>query len=237
MNLRRLTCLALPLALAMAVSLSAEEPQAPKSAAPAVVQEHPAANAPHEATPAGHPAQGEGVHEGEAHHESVKLFGMNLGPTGQFAVKLFNFIIFFLVLYFLLKGVLSAAFKARAQEIQDLLAQAQRDKAEGEAQLRDLETRMEAAKAELDSVMSRAETEAEFEKQRILEAARNEAQVILAQASADIDTQRRLAETELRALVAELAVQGAAERLKARAQGKVAEELLDRAIDQVGGIQ
>ena len=48
-------------------------------------------------------------------------------------------------------------------------------------------------------------------------------------------SQKRLAEKELRALVAELAVEGAAKRLEARIQGTTAEQVLDRAIETVGG--
>ncbi|MBP1626576.1 MAG: synthase, partial [Holophagaceae bacterium] len=128
-------------------------------------------------------------------------------------------------------------FKARAKEITDLLSQAERDKAEGEAQLKELEARMTGLKAELDGVVAKAEADAEAEKQRILEAAKTEASQILAQASADIDAQRRMAEAELRALVAELAVEAATARLKTRIQGEVGEKLLNRAIDQVGGAQ
>ena len=239
MNARRLLCLAFPFAFATALSLSAQEHGTAAHQPTSASQEHvsPAAEPAHGTQPpATHgdaPAHGETAHHGPV----IKLFGKALDPNWQFAVKLFNFIIFFLILYFLLKGALSAAFKARAKELTDLLSQAERDKAEGEAQLKELEARMTGLKTELDGVMAKAESDAEFEKQRILEAAKAEAGQILAQASADIDAQRRIAEAELRALVAELAVEGATARLKARAQGEVAEKLLNRAIDQVGGAQ
>jgi len=242
MNARRLLCLAFPLALVTSLSLSAQDHGAAHPAEPAAAaHEHgspaaepvaPHAGAAHEAAP-----HGEATHEGAHHGPVIKLFGKTLDADWQFAVKAFNFIIFFLILYFLLKGALSAAFKARAKELTDLLSQAQRDKAEGEAQLRELEARMAGLKTELDGVMAKAEVDAEFEKQRILEAARAEAEQILAQASSDIDSQRRMAEKELRALVAELAVEGATARLQARAKGEVAEKLLNRAIDQVGGAE
>lgn len=239
MNARRFLCLALPFAFATALSLSAEE-HGKAHAAPTVAATHeqhavPAAEAGHAAPAEAHGAAAHG--KVEHHGPVIKLFGKTLGINGQFGVKVVNFIIFFLVLYFLLKGALSAAFKARAKEITDLLSQAERDKAEGEAQLKELEGKMAGLKAELDGVLVKAEADAEFEKQRILEAAKAEAAQILAQASADISTQRRMAEAELRALVAELAVEGATARLKARAQGEVADKLLNRAIDQVGGAQ
>ena len=80
-----------------------------------------------------------------------------------------------------------------------------------------------------------ANTEAEAEKERIIQSAQAEAAQIMAQTRAEIEFQKRLAEKELRALVAELAIEGAAERLQTRMQGAIAEQVLDRAIQEVGG--
>jgi F-type H+-transporting ATPase subunit b len=172
----------------------------------------------------------------QAHHgPEIKLFGVTLGLFGQFMVKLFNFAVFFFGLFFLLKGALGSAFKARTKELQDQLTQAERDQAQGQAQVQELETKMAGLQQELDGIMVKAETDAEIEKQRILEAARQEADQILAQTRVEIEYQKRLAEQELRALVAQLAVQGATERLKTRVQGATAEQVLDRSIEQVGG--
>ena len=71
----------------------------------------------------------------------------------------------------------------------------------------------------------------------MLEAARAEALLILAQAQAEIGFQKRQAEQDLRALVAELTVEGAAKRLEAKLQGPEAGKALDRAIQQIGGVQ
>ena len=181
----------------------------------------------------GTPEHGEGAHHGPV----IKLFGMTLGPFGQFMVKLFNFAVFFFGLFFLLKAALSSAFKSRAKELQEQLGQAELDKAQGLVQIQELEAKMAGLQVELDGIMGKAEMDAESEKQRILEAARQEADLILAQTRQEIEYQKRLAEQELRALVAELAVQGATERLSVRVQGPVAEQVLDRSIEQVGGAQ
>jgi len=203
-----------------------QQAQAPESN-PTAATEH--------AAPA-HGTDGNAAHGEAAHHgPEIKLFGMTLGPFGQFMLKVFNFAVFFFGLFFLLKGALSSAFKARTKELQEQLGQAERDKAEGLAQLQELGTKMTGLQEELDGIMVKAERDAELEKQRILEAARLEADQILAQTRQEIEFQKRLAEQELRALVAELAVQGAAERFKIRVQGATAERVLDRSIEQVGG--
>ncbi len=216
-------------------ALKAQEhaPAAQEATAHEAVGQPSAAPSAHEAT--SHEAAG---HEAAAHHgPEIKLFGRSLGPFSQFLVKLFNFAIFFFGLFFLLKGALGSAFKARTQELKEQLSQAERDQAQGQAQIQELETKMAGLQQELDGIMVKAEEEAELEKQRILEAARQEADQIRTQTRQEIEYQKRLVEQELRALVAELAVQGATERLKIRVQGATAEQVLDRSIAQVGGAE
>lgn len=208
----------------------------------------------HEVQPAGHEAKAEGheaaahgeahgteAHGGAHHGPAMKLFGREYGNGGAFLVQLLNFAIWGAALFFLLKGALSAMFKSRKEELETLLAQAERDKAEGEAQLRGMEAKMAGLEGELAGILAKAESDAEAEKQRVLEAARAEALVILAQAQTEIRHQKRQAEQELRALVAELAVAGAAQRLEAKLQGAEAAHaagtVMDRAIQQIGGAQ
>jgi F-type H+-transporting ATPase subunit b len=174
------------------------------------------------------------AHEG-AHHPTITLFGHNLEAPAQFGVQLFNFIIFAAILVILLKGALAAAFKGRTKELEDKLSQAEKDKAEAAHQIQELDRRMAGLQEELEGIMAKAETDAEQEKERILESAKLEAAQILAQTQAEITFQKRQAEDELRALVASLAVEGATRRLETRLQGATAVQVLDRAIDQVGG--
>lgn len=183
-----------------------------------------------------------GEAQGGAHHgPAMKLFGKEYGNGGAFLVQLLNFAIYGAGLFFLLKGALSAMFKSRKEELETLLAQAERDKAEGEAQMKEMEAKMAGLEGELAGILAKADTDAEAEKQRVLEAAKAEATQILAQAQAEIGFQKRQAEQELRALVAELTVEGAAKRLEAKLQGpesgKAAAGVIDRAIQQIGGAQ
>lgn len=224
-SLRLALCFAVILGLAPSGSAKDPVPPAPHSA--------PAEG--HTATSPSAPRADEPHGEAAHHGPEVKLFGIHLGTLGQFGLKVFNFAVFAGLLFFLLKGALSSAFKARAQELKDQLAQAERDKAEAESQMRELEQRMGQLQQELDGLLARAEEDAAAEKTRILGAARAEADQILAQARQDIAHHQRLAEQELRALVAQLAVEGAEARLKAQVQGDLAARVLDRSISQMGG--
>ncbi len=231
------------LAAALAVSplgLAAQghEPEAIHAQAPAA-EGH---AAPEGQAPAEHGTAAEGHeagagHEGGHHGPAMMLFGKAYGNGPAFLVQLLNFAIYLAGLVFLLKGAMAAMFKARREEIETALAKSERDRAEGEAQLKELAEKMAGLEGELAGILSKAEADAEQEKQRVLEAARAEAEQILAQTQAEIDIQKRQAELELRALVAELAVEGAAKRLEAKLAGPEAGKALDRAIQQIGGIQ
>lgn len=227
-----------PLALAGQTHEAAQ--QEPQAHAPG----GPATEAPsHDPSqPGGHEAAASGeAHSqahGDAHHRpAMTLFGKAYGNLGAFLVQLLNFAIYGAGLFFLLKGALSAMFKARKEELVALLSQAERDKAEGEAQVQALEAKMAGLEGELAGILAKAEADAEFEKQRVLESARTEAAQILATAQAEIGHQKRMAEQELRTLVAELAVAGATQRLEQSLQGPAASQVLDRAIHQIGGVQ
>ncbi|NTW85372.1 MAG: ATP synthase F0 subunit B [Holophagaceae bacterium] len=217
---------------------AAEKHEAPAAhQAPAAGHEAPAGT--HAAPAGGHDANAAAAHgEGAVHHApAMKLFGKEYGKLGAFTVQLLNFAIWGAGLYFMLKGGLSAMFKSRKEELETLLAQAEKDKAESAAQMKELEVKMAGLEGELAGILSKADADSETEKQRVLEAARAEALLILAQAQAEIGFQKRQAEQDLRALVAELTVEGAAKRLEAKLQGPEAGKALDRAIQQIGGVQ
>ena len=252
MKLTRISLAALlslsPLALVAQSHDAHPAPAAEKHEAPAAHEAgHQAPAAGHEgataevhAAPAGeHDAHGAAAHgEGAAHHgPAMKLFGKEYGNLGAFIVQLLNFAIWGAGLYFMLKGGLSAMFKSRKEELETLLAQAEKDKAESAAQMKELEVKMAGLEGELAGILSKADADSETEKQRVLEAARAEALLILDQAQAEIGFQKRQAEQDLRALVAELTVEGAAKRLEAKLQGPEAGKALDRAIQQIGGVQ
>jgi len=235
--------LRLPSSFVLTLVLALGAPALRSQHTPEPPAQHQAAPTPEATSTAQHeaaPAHGEGAAPhggGGSHGPAVVLFGHELSPLAQFGIRVFNFAIFFAILYFALRGILSSAFRLRARDLEERLSQAELDRLQGEAQIRDMEVRMAGLQQELDGFLAKAEVDAESERQRILEAARGEAATILAQARQDIETHRRQTEQDLRALVADLAVEGAKARLQTRLVGPVAQDVLDRAITQVGGAQ
>jgi len=237
MKLKRITFFA-PIAFAATLFMGSPALRAEEHVAPAAEhQTHETAPEAHSTAHAATSGEAAKHEEAEEHKPPVKLFGKELGAAAKFGIQLINFSIFAGLIFLALKGALASAFKARTKELSDQLNQAEKDKAEGEAQLKELEAKMAGLQAELETILSKAETDGEAERQHILEAARIESAAILAQAQAEIESQKRLAEKALRNLVAELAVEGATQRLKTQLQGAVAEQVLDNAIKQVGGMK
>lgn len=219
-----------------------ESHEAPKHEAPAAGHEAPTAHGETPA-PAGHgeahaaPAEGHGdahATPGEGHgeaHGAAAHHGIN---WKELIYKLINFGLFIGIIWFAAAAKAKMGFKARAEELENALQQAARDKAEGEAQIASLESKMSGLQAELDGILAKAEKDAEAEKARVIEAARAEAQTILAQTQSDIAFQQKQAEQELKALVAQLAVEGATARIQAKLQGATAASAIDKAITQIG---
>ncbi|MBI3130158.1 MAG: ATP synthase F0 subunit B [Acidobacteria bacterium] len=238
---RLISSLLLGAALAMApISLRAqghgapqqESHEAPKHETPAAGHEAPAAQGDAHAV-AGHgeahaaPADG----HGEAHGAAAAHHGLN---WKELIFKLINFGLFIGIIWMAAAAKAKMGFKARAEELEGALRQAARDKAEGEAQIASLESKMSGLQAELDGILAKAEKDAEAEKARVIEAARAEAQTILAQTQSEIAFQQKQAEQELKALVAQLAVEGATARIQAKLQGATAASAIDKAITQIG---
>ena len=226
--------------LAASQSLRADGQAAPPAAA---AQEHsPEAHPPeggHPGAPEGHEQAHPTEHAGGHHAPEVKLFGAaggrSINDLEQLGLKILNFAIFAGIIVYAVKGKASAAFKERAEELRAALSKAEKEKAEGEAQIMALEAKMAGLQGELDGILSKADADAQAEKERIILAARQEAEAILAQAQAEIGHHQRQAEKELRALVTQLAVEGAAQRLHSAMQTPEASKVMDRAIQQVGG--
>lgn len=222
-----------------APALRAQEP----AAAHASPGDHGQDRTPEVSAPKGrvaHEAQAESKIDSKAeesgHESEVKLFGFALGSFTQWIIQLINLAIFGGVLWYLLKGPVKSAFASFKKDLEDRLAQAERDKAEGEAQIHELEAKMAGLQAELGEIMAKAATEAEAEKQRVIEAAKAEAANLLAAAESEIARQQHLASQELRALVAELAVEAAGKKLEAKVQGSAAQTVTDHAIAELGSV-
>jgi F-type H+-transporting ATPase subunit b len=191
----------------------------------------------HNASPAGpnsptteqqgaHPAQETaGKHEEAAHDEhaefkqsaSVKALGRLLGLSPNaaywFSIVL-NFVVIALLIFLLLKAKVPALFRDRTAAVQRQIEEARRASEEARRRLTEIENRLARLDSEIASMQAAAEADARTEEQRIRAAAEEDKQKIVQGAEQDIAAAARLARSDLKAYVAELAVSLAEKRIQ-----------------------
>lgn len=207
-------------ALLLAPSLApAQQERAPAGASAAVSQ--PAARgAADEESPAD-----TGGHAGGAEHGS---------PVVDLVARLFNFGILAGTLVYFLRSPLAGYLSSRATGIRSGLANAAQVRRAAEADLVSIEARMAGLPAELEAIRKAGAVEVEAEEARVREAAARERVRLLDQARREIDWQLKIAQRELTAHTADLAVTIAARRLTATITAEDQARLFDRYLGQLG---
>jgi F-type H+-transporting ATPase subunit b len=139
-------------------------------------------------------------------------------PAKEHANELFKWINFAIVaaaLFWLFGKVLPPKFRANAANISSAIAKATTAKTEAYRLLREAEEKLKHLEREVTQLRATAKQEAEAEANRIRNAARADAQKIGVAAQSEIAAAERAARLELKAIAANLAVDGA-ESLLAR---------------------
>ena len=143
----------------------------------------------------------------------ARLTGLSIENAYWLAV-IINFVIMFGALWFLLRKVIPAAFKARTASIQEKLAEARKMSEEARQRLSEVEGRL----SRLDSEIARMKTDAEAisraEEQRILAAGEEERRRIVSKAEQEIEMAANLARRDLKDYAADLAVNLAEKKIR-----------------------
>jgi F-type H+-transporting ATPase subunit b len=149
--------------------------------------------------------------------------------------KAVNLVIFFTILYFLLRKPTRDFFRERYNEIRAGLDRAAREKAEAEAKMRELDARLSRLDADIAEIKEQARREAEAERERIAAAARAEAEKLHATARREIEAAKQTALVELRRHAAEQAVALAEQAIRRELTPADDARLLDRASAAMNG--
>lgn len=127
------------------------------------------------------------------------------------------------------------AMKARSEKIASDLDAAEQAKTQASAVLADHETQLAGAKAEAAQIIENARTQADVVAAEVTARANEEVAQMRARAAADIESARTQAVSDLRGVVADIAV-GAAERvIKSNLDVDTQRALVDAYIDEVAG--
>ena len=140
----------------------------------------------------------------------TKLISPN---PGIFVWTLITFIIVLLVLRRFAWGPLLGALEAREKTIRETIEQAQKDREEAAASLKEHRALVEEARRERQAAVETGQREAERLKEEILSEARAQRDQMLQQTQNQVDTAMRQAKAEMRGLVVDLSIQAASKLL------------------------
>ncbi|HEX8248786.1 MAG TPA: hypothetical protein VF599_11470 [Pyrinomonadaceae bacterium] len=160
-----------------------------------------------------------------------------LNYPGFEAWKFINLAIFTAIMIYLLKKPLSNAFKTKREQIRAELIRAEQERRAAEARLIETESRLARLAAERENVLTKAEREAELEKQRIIEQTEFEITKLREQAENEISRTAQQARHELRRLSAEETIRLAEEMIKQGMNPQADARLVRSNIQSIGGLQ
>ena len=159
-------------------------------------------------------------------------------PAVERATELFKWINFAIVagvIVWVFGKLLPPVFRKKADAIGSAISTATSAKAAADAQLREAETKLANLQKEVVELRAVAEREAAAEVARLRAATMTDAQKIAAAARAEIEAAERAARLELKALAANLAVDGAETLLAKQLTPKAQESLISNFVKSLEG--
>jgi F-type H+-transporting ATPase subunit b len=149
--------------------------------------------------------------------------------------SLFNMLLVVGVLIWFVRKPLSDFFSSRSESIREQLAEAQKARADAEARLAEVQSRMSRLDDELKEIASAAEKDAQEEYKRLLARAEQDAEKIVERSRQEIEGMTRTAQHALRLHAAELSVRLAEEKIQNEISGPDHERLFNRFVAKLEG--
>ena len=149
--------------------------------------------------------------------------------------KWINFAIVAGVMVWVFTKLLPPVFRKRAEAVSSAITNATNAKAAADAQLREAETRLANLQKEVAELRAFAERESAAEVERLRAVTQSDTRKIAAAAKAEIEAAERAARLELKALAANLAVDGAEALLAKQLTPKAQESLISNFVKNLEG--
>ena len=159
-----------------------------------------------------------------------------LNIPGFEAWKFINLAIFVAILVYLGKKSLSPVFIARREAIRAELIQAEEERKAALARLTAAEARLAQLETEKAAILERARTEAQADRQRLLEDTEFEIQRIRAQADAEVIRIAQLSRAGIKRLAAEESIRLAEQKLRTQINADNDSRLVKASIQEIGGL-
>ncbi len=161
--------------------------------------------------------------------------GNAAAERGTEIFKWINFAIVAGVIVWVFGKLLPPVFQKKAEAVRSAITIAANAKAAADAQLREAETRLANLENEVAELRAFAERESAAEAERLRAATLSDAQKIVAAAKAEIEAAERAARLELKALAANLAVDGAETLLAKQLTPQAQESLISSFVKSLEG--
>jgi F-type H+-transporting ATPase subunit b len=144
-----------------------------------------------------------------------------------------NFVILAAGLGYLISKTLPPFFQSRSTDIQKGIAEAQQLKREAERRFAEMEKRLSALGAEIESFRKQSQAEMEKEGQRIAEETAQQIRKLQAQGEQEIESAGKNARRDLSAFAADLSLKLAEQRIQNRLNPELESSLADGFIDDL----
>lgn len=174
--------------------------------------------------------------EAEQSHAAAQAseeHGEHGGGLVDVIARLVNFAILAGTLFYLLRSPIRKYLADRGTEIRSDLVKAADTRTAAAAQIEEINRRMKALPRELDELRAQGAQEIAAEEARIRAAAAAERERLLTQARREIDLQVKVAERDLVAFAADLAVGVASDRIQKNITDDDQKRLIDRYVQQL----
>ncbi len=150
--------------------------------------------------------------------------------------KFLNLAIFVAAMVYVLKKPLGDAFRTKRDQIRAELIKAEQEKQAALKELTAIEARLAQLETEKATIITNAQSEAEFEKNRLAENAVSEVERLRKQAEAELARLTGQTRLELKRLSAERSISFAERKLRSAIDAKVDTGLVKGALSEIGGL-
>jgi len=159
--------------------------------------------------------------------------GFPEGYWFELTAKVVNAVVFFGVLFWLLKKPIAGAMKSQREDLARRLQEAEEKEKLADRKLKEIEERMARLSDEVEEILKRTDEAANREKDQIIQRAKEEAEKIRRTAEREIENRMRTARLELHQYLMDLAVSKAEQLMRERMTESDVRQSMDRYIREL----
>lgn len=150
--------------------------------------------------------------------------------------KVFNILLFVVVMYLLLRKPVGEAFRGRQEGIRRDLMRAQEERDAALAKLAEVEGRLANLDAEVEAIRAQTERDAQEERARIAQSTEDDIRKLREQSQREIESAGKAARAELRAYTAAQSVRLAEEIIRRELRPEDDARLVKEYVEELGGV-